>query len=111
MTRIFAGLVLAWFSYQTAVVLGEHGYVGFFERAQANSATDLLLLDVTIFVVLASWWMLRDARRAWVAVPFVACAAAFGAAGPLLYLVLRPWIRSVEPAGLVRGADAPRVEV
>jgi hypothetical protein len=109
MTRTFAGLALAWFGYQTAVVLQEHGYRGFFERAQANSATDLLLLDVTIFVVLASGWMLRDAKRPWIAVPFVACAAAFGAAGPLLYLVLRPWIRVGEPAA--SGAGAARVVI
>ncbi len=81
---------LAWFGFQTVTVLREHGYSGFFALAQANSATNLLLLDVTIFVVLASVWMVRDAKRALWAVPFVILAVTFGAAGPLAYLLARP---------------------
>ncbi|MGE3508702.1 MAG: DUF2834 domain-containing protein [Vicinamibacterales bacterium] len=93
MTRTLTALALAWFGYRSVSVLLEHGYAGFLAHARANSATDLLLLDVTLFVVLASIWMLRDAARPWWATPFVALAAGFGAAGPLCYLLLRPWLR------------------
>jgi len=111
MTRTLVALVLVWFGYQTAVVLGEHGYAGFFERAQANTATNLLLLDVTIFVVLSSVWIIRDARRPWIAAPFVALAAVLGAAGPLLYLLLRRWVQADQPPAFARGADSTSSEV
>lgn len=94
MTKVLVGAVLLWFSYLTVSVLGEHGYAGFLALARANSATRLLLIDVTIFIVLVGAWMLKDAKRPLWGVPFVALAAAFGAAGPLLYLLLRSWIGS-----------------
>lgn len=111
MTRIFIAVGLAWFGYQTSVVLDEHGYSGFFELAQANTASGLLLLDVSIFVVLASVWIWHDARRPRVAAPFIALAAAFGAAGPLLYLLLRPWLRAGEPATAGAGGESARGEI
>lgn len=97
MTQALSGLVFLWFSVQSVAVLREHGYGGFLALAQANSATDLLLVDVTIFVVLASIWVMRDVKRPVLGVPFVLLAAGFGAAGPLSYLAVRPWLRRPSP--------------
>lgn len=98
MTRLIIVAALALFGYESIAVLREHGYGGFLDLARANSATNLLLLDVTIFIVLASIWILRDARPRMLGVPFVLLAAVFGAAGPLAYLLARPWLTPATPA-------------
>ncbi len=88
--QILLGLILADFLALTAVVLYQHGYVGFFELAFANSATTLLFADLVIVLGLAAVWMWQDARERGVRVlPYLAIGALFGAAGPLLYLIVR----------------------
>ncbi|MBM3767403.1 MAG: DUF2834 domain-containing protein [Acidobacteria bacterium] len=74
----------------TATVLYQHGYRGFFHWAFYNSATGLLFFDLVITLTLVSAWIMADAReRGVLAVPYLLLTAAFGAAGPLLYLLRR----------------------
>ncbi len=42
------------FLVDTAMVVAEHGYLGFFALATANSATSLMLFDLTICLTLAA---------------------------------------------------------
>ncbi len=98
--RIIPGIVLAVFLTDTALIVGEHGYLGFFELALANTATQLMALDLVITLTLASIWMAIDARRRGrSAVPYLVMTLLFGAAGPLLYLTMR----SEVPAGKEEG--------
>jgi hypothetical protein len=88
--QILLGLILADFLALTGVVLFQHGYLGFFELAFANTASTLLFTDLVIVLGLASVWMWQDARERGVrVVPYLAVGAFFGAAGPLLYLIVR----------------------
>ena len=94
--RIIPGVVLAVFLTDTALIVGEHGYLGFFELALANTATQLMAFDLVIALTLASIWMVIDARRrSRSAMPYLIVTLLFGAAGPLLYLTMR----SEVPAG------------
>ncbi len=87
---LLLGLVLIDFVALTGVVLVEHGYLGFFELATANTATMLLFTDLVIVLALAGVWMWRDAQERGVrVVPYLLVGLAFGAAGPLLYLIVR----------------------
>lgn len=87
-TRLVLGGALAVFVWRTVEVLCDVGYLGFFEAAQANSTTRLLLLDVSLFAILVSLWMWREARNCPVRVaPFIALTLLFGAAGPLCYFL------------------------
>ena len=61
--RIIPGVVLAVFLTDTALIIGEHGYLGFFELGLANTATQLMAFDLVIALTLASIWMAIDARR------------------------------------------------
>ncbi len=98
--RIIPGIVLAVFLTDTALIVAEHGYLGFFELALANTATQLMAFDLVIALTLASVWMVVDARRrSRSAVPYLIVTLLFGAAGPLLYLTLRAEV----PAG--KGED------
>ena len=88
--QIILVLVLADFLALTGVVLLQHGYLGFFELAFASSATTLLFADLVIVLCLAGVWMWHDAQERGVrVVPYLALGALFGAAGPLLYLIVR----------------------
>ena len=88
--RIIPAAVLAVFAVDTALVVAEHGYLGFFERAIANTATQLMLFDLVIALTLALIWMARDAKHLGRTVrPFVVLTLVFGAAGPLAYLATR----------------------
>ena len=88
--QILLGLVLVDFVALTAWVLVQHGYLGFFELAMANSATLLMGMDLIIALSLIAVWMWRDARERGVsALPYLVVTAMFGAAGPLLYLIGR----------------------
>ena len=83
--------VLALFLGLTAWVVYQHGYVGFFELALANSATRLMSVDLIIALSLAVVWMVQDARsRGGNWLPYALVTLFFGAAGPLLYLIRRP---------------------
>jgi hypothetical protein len=100
---IILEVALAAFVSLTGYVIWEHGYIGFFELAMANTATVLLGLDLVITLTLAILWMWNDAQaRGTTAVPFVAVTLAFGAAGPLLYLIFRE--RAVAHGGAVAPA-------
>jgi len=89
--RVCLAVVLAGFVTLTLRVLTEQSYGEFVETATANAATGLLFLDLIICLSLASVWMVQDARRHAIAAwPFVLLSAAFGAAGPLSYLIRRP---------------------
>ena len=88
--RIVPAVVLAVFLTDTALVVAEHGYLGFFELALANTATQLMALDLVIALSLACIWMGLDARkRGTTAIPHIIVTLLFGAAGPLLYLATR----------------------
>jgi hypothetical protein len=105
MTGKMIGLeaVLTAFVALTGYVIWEHGYLGFFELALANTATMLLALDLVITLSLATVWMWNDAReRGTSAVPFALVTLTFGAAGPLLYLIFRE--RAVAQSGALATA-------
>jgi predicted anti-sigma-YlaC factor YlaD len=91
--RVILGLVLAVFLGLTAVAVMEHGYLGFFELAGANSATRLLMVDLVITLSLVLVWMWRDAEKSGSSgmsiAPYAIVTLFFGAAGPLLYLLRR----------------------
>ncbi len=81
---------LAAFLCLTGAVLYQHCDVGFFQWAFYNSATSLLSYDLAISLSLVSFWIAADARqRGTSAVPSLLLTAAFGAAGPLVYLLRR----------------------
>jgi hypothetical protein len=95
--------VLAGFLALTGYVVWEHGYLGFFELATANTATMLLGLDLVITLTLVLAWMWNDAQEhGTTALPFALVTLAFGAAGPLLYLIFRE--RALAQRGAVAAA-------
>ena len=90
-TRILlAGTFLA-FAALTVRALQAYGYLGFFEVTRANTAINLLFNHLVVGLVLISVWMVRDARQA-NRLPriYLLVTGAFGVAGPLVYLALRP---------------------
>lgn len=94
--KILLVLVLVFFLYQSWGVIQEHGLGGFFELMDANSATQLAMLDLTICLILIAVWMVLDARRRGggaavaLAVVGIVLSLVLGVAGPLVYLILRP---------------------
>ncbi len=89
--RVVLAVVLAGFVALTVRALTGQSYAEFVDTAMANTATGLLFLDLIICLGMACAWMIQDARRRGIVVwPFVILSAAFGAAGPLLYLIRRP---------------------
>ncbi len=89
--KILFSAVLVAFAALTLEAVVAHGYLGFFELALANRATQLLALDLVITLSLVAVWMVMDARKRQTSVvPYLAVTLAFGAAGPLLYLLRRP---------------------
>ena len=105
--RLVPGIVLAVFLTDTALIVGEHGYLGFFELALANTATQLMAFDLVIALTLASVWMVIDARRrSRSAGPYLIVTLLFGAAGPLLYRVMRAEVKGAagEDEGLPAAA-------
>ncbi len=90
-SRVVLAVVLAAFVALTVRVLTEQSYAEFVDTATANAATGLLFLDLIVCLGMACAWVIQDARRHGIVVwPFVVLSAAFGAAGPLLYLIRRP---------------------
>ena len=61
--QILLALVLVDFLGLTGWVIYEYGYLGFFELANANWATRLLMADLVISLSLIAGWMIRDARE------------------------------------------------
>ena len=89
--RIVPLFVLADFSALTAYAVAQHGIVGVFALAFANSATITLAVDAAIALTLVAGWMWRDARRRGVTpLPYLLLTMTLGSVGPLLYLVRRP---------------------
>ena len=89
--RIVLALVLVDFLGLTGWVIYEYGYLGFFELANANWATRLLMADLVISLALIAGWMVQDAREREIGcTPYLVLTAVLGAAGPLLYLIRRP---------------------
>jgi hypothetical protein len=91
--------VLIAFTAATAFAIYRHGYLAFVSYALANEATQLLIVDLTLSLVLIALWMIHDARaRGARVLPHLALAFFFGSVGPLLYLLgrgegrARPWI-------------------
>lgn len=88
--RALVSLALILFLVSTVRVLVEHSYLGFFLIANANSATQLMLADLTIALSLVAIWMVRDARGQGKSfVPHLFITLMFGVAGPLSYLLTR----------------------
>ena len=84
------GLVLLDFAAFTVYAVFQHGYVGFFELAMANSATQLMFFDLTIALTLFMVWMWSDARERSIGFwPYAALTLLLGSAGPLAYLIRR----------------------
>lgn len=84
--RLGLWIVLTGFVVLTGEVLWLFGYLGFVDWALHNLATTLLFIDLVISLALLAGVMVRHARARGIAAwPYIALAAAFGAAGPLLY--------------------------
>ncbi|MCO4772882.1 MAG: DUF2834 domain-containing protein [Deltaproteobacteria bacterium] len=83
-------LVLVDFLAATGYVLFTYGLVGWLPMVAENPVTMLLTFDLVINLCVAAGWMVWDAKRRginpW---PFLALTATTGAAGPLLYVILR----------------------
>jgi uncharacterized membrane protein YadS len=92
--RVTVAAVLGIFIAATVHAVAQVGYVGFFEAANANAATRLMMLDLVICLTLIAVWMVRDVKErggaTLAALPYLAVGLFFGAAGPLLYLLRRP---------------------
>lgn len=93
------GAVLAVFVAATVYTTATIGYVGFFEAANANAATRLMMFDLVLALAAIILWLLADARqRGLTSIPYVAITVLFGMAGPLLYLIRRELVESTGPA-------------
>jgi hypothetical protein len=82
--------VIAGLSVLTAAAVMDAGYTGVFMSSFQNWSGAQIFTDLAIMCVLASIWMVLDARAqglpAW---PFILITVAAGSFGPLLYLVAR----------------------
>lgn len=87
--RTLALVTLAAFGAFSASVVWEHGYLGLFQLALANSATTQVTIDLTIALAFVLVWMWRDARDRGVSpLPYVALTLGLGSIGPLVYLAV-----------------------
>ncbi|MAQ18644.1 MAG: DUF2834 domain-containing protein [Sandaracinus sp.] len=79
------------FAVYSAVIVLEHGYLGFVTDVALASDWGLqVVLDLVIALSLFLTWMVRDAReRGLPAVPYVLGTLALGSVGALAYLVHR----------------------
>jgi len=94
---IFLAVLLAVFTIDSALVLVEHGFLGFFELAMANTATQIMGFDLLICLGLIAAWMIGDARERGLSVaPYLAVTVVMGSAGPLLYLIRREWSSTID---------------
>jgi hypothetical protein len=94
-------VLLADFVAFTAWVVAEYGYVGIFAAALTNAATMQIGVDLVVALSLACVWMRADARARNVSsTPYLVLTLLAGSIGPLLYLIVRGWRTSTEPAAL-----------
>ena len=71
-------------------VVFQHGYIGFFDAALANSAAIAVFVDLVIALSLVLIWMWQDARaHGTKPVLQTVVTLLFGSLGPLLYLIQR----------------------
>lgn len=95
-TLILLAVLLAFGAY-SAYAMSQVGYLGIWQAGFANPGALQVLLDLVIVCVLASAWMLVDARARGIAAwPFVLITLAAGSFGPLLYLVYRDRPRAAQ---------------
>ena len=103
--RILLSLALVFFLFLTFRVIGAYGYLGAIMTFNANPITELMSVDLILSLILVCVWMVRDARKHEKSyIPFLLLTAGFGVAGPLLYLLLRPFslnIQRFEAIGLL----------
>jgi hypothetical protein len=83
-------VVILGFGVLSALALREVGYFGILEPHFRSWGEAQVLADLVILAVLASIWMVRDAReRGLSAWPFILVTLVAGSFGPLLYLLTR----------------------
>lgn len=82
-------VLLAFVAYSLQVVL-EHGLVGAFTAAVANSASVQVVIDLVISVILIAIWVYRDASAKTLSAPlYAALVLCLGSIGTLIYLIRR----------------------
>ena len=87
---IMLGIVLLAFLAESTYVVYEHGYLGFFKLAFANSVTGVMMFDLVIALSIFLVWMVGDARERGIGYgKYLLLTATFGSAGPLAYLLHR----------------------
>lgn len=95
-TSLILIAVLAAFGVFSGYAMLQVGYFGIWQAGLQNVGALQILCDLTVVCLLASIWMVDDARRtgrnAW---PYVLVTLAAGSFGPLAYLLI----------GQLRGAD------
>ncbi|MGB8329068.1 MAG: hypothetical protein WCE62_03000 [Polyangiales bacterium] len=89
--RLFSLVALfAAFSIYTALVVVDHGYIGFVDLALTGGWAAQIFIDLCIALLLFILWMVGDAREhgisAW---PYVVAILTTGSVGALAYLVHR----------------------
>jgi hypothetical protein len=88
--QIALAVVLADFAALNAYAVSQFGLIGLFEQVFANSATILVMADLTIALSMVVVWMWQDARQHDISpLPYALLTAGLGSVGPLLYLIRR----------------------
>ena len=78
------------FGALSTIALVDVGYVGIIEPPFKNWAAAQVFWDLVIVAVLATIWMVQDARgRGMNPWPFVVLTLVAGSFGPLIYLIIR----------------------
>jgi hypothetical protein len=94
---LVAAAVLAAFTVLSLWVVAREGYFGFVTLAGREPWALQMLIDLVLALVVATAWMIRDARGRGIASwPFVVATIGLGSIGVLGYVVRRAMIR--EPA-------------
>ena len=82
--------VFAAFSIYTAIVVMNHGYIGFLELALTGAWGAQMFIDLCIALLLFTIWMVPDAREHGIpASPYFLAILTTGSVGALAYLVHR----------------------
>ena len=92
-------VVFATFTVYSLGVVYAEGYLAFLAVPLAGGWSTQITLDLGIALVLATFWMVPDAKKHGVSPwPFVAALPALGSVAMLAYLVAREWKRVRTPA-------------
>jgi hypothetical protein len=90
MKKMVPALILLPFTAYSAIVIAQHGYLGFVTLAMREPWAMQLLLDLCISLFLVGGWVRRDARRYGIpALPYLLLIPLAGSIGALAYLVHR----------------------